>query len=146
MADFFKSAFGGVFSNQASNLPGGGGADPSNNAFSGHNNQNSQSNDFVGQNIILGNHKLRIARLIAEGGFAIVYLAVDVNSGEEFALKRIFSADDVSNRQIREEIGYLVSRIKPEASQGPFKKETSYTSLLFKNLGEKIESLFLRQI
>jgi hypothetical protein len=43
-----------------------------------------------------------------KGGYAIVYLAVDLNSGEEYALKRIFSADDVSNKAIRDEIGYLV--------------------------------------
>lgn len=108
MTDFFKSALGGMFSNQASNLPGGAANDSHNNG-SNPLYSSSPSNDFVGQTIILGNHKLRIARLIAEGGFAIVYLAVDTTTGQEFALKRIFSADDVSNKQIREEIGYLVS-------------------------------------
>jgi len=38
----------------------------------------------------------------------MVYLAVDLSSGEEYALKRIFSADDTSNKAIRDEIGYLV--------------------------------------
>jgi len=49
------------------------------------------SNDFVGQNIQLGNYKLRITAVLAEGGYAIVYLAQDISSGGEYALKvRLF--------------------------------------------------------
>lgn len=122
-----------MFSNQASNLPGGAGADGQNNGSNPLYSSSSTSNDFVGQNIILGNHKLRIARLIAEGGFAIVYLAVDTTTGQEFALKRIFSADDVSNKQIREEIGYLVSLSVKHAKYQfyPFSGKNSMFSACF---------------
>ena len=46
MTDFFKSAF---------NIIGGSGV--------------SQDNDFVGQTVELGNQKLRVKRVIAEGGW-----------------------------------------------------------------------------
>uniref|UniRef100_A0A3B1IQW8 Cyclin G associated kinase n=1 Tax=Astyanax mexicanus TaxID=7994 RepID=A0A3B1IQW8_ASTMX len=44
-------------------------------------------NDFVGQIVELGDTKLRIKRVIAEGGFAFVYEAQDLGSGKDFALK-----------------------------------------------------------
>lgn len=46
MADFFKSAFGYL-----------------------SNNSITQDNDFVGQYVELGNQKLRVKRVIAEGTF-----------------------------------------------------------------------------
>lgn len=103
MTDFFKSALGGMFGNQTNSMPGNT-SEQNNNMFNLHSNP---SNDFVGQNIMIGNYKLRIIKQLAEGGFAIVYLAVDLSTGQEYALKRIFSADDASNKAIREEIGYL---------------------------------------
>ena len=53
MADFFKSAF---------NYIGGSGV--------------SQDNDFVGQYVELGNQKLRVKRVIAEGWFIFRTLAI----------------------------------------------------------------------
>uniref|UniRef100_A0A8C6PZ40 Cyclin-G-associated kinase n=1 Tax=Nothobranchius furzeri TaxID=105023 RepID=A0A8C6PZ40_NOTFU len=44
-------------------------------------------NDFVGQVVELGDMKLRIKRVIAEGGFAFVYEAQDMSSGKDYALK-----------------------------------------------------------
>uniref|UniRef100_A0A8C7NGC6 Cyclin-G-associated kinase n=1 Tax=Oncorhynchus mykiss TaxID=8022 RepID=A0A8C7NGC6_ONCMY len=44
-------------------------------------------NDFVGQIVELGDMKLRIKRVIAEGGFAFVYEAQDIGSSKDYALK-----------------------------------------------------------
>uniref|UniRef100_A0A673HBV4 Cyclin G associated kinase n=1 Tax=Sinocyclocheilus rhinocerous TaxID=307959 RepID=A0A673HBV4_9TELE len=44
-------------------------------------------NDFVGQVVELGDLKLRIKRVIAEGGFAFVYEAQDLGSSKDYALK-----------------------------------------------------------
>nr|CAI5824428.1 unnamed protein product [Callosobruchus analis] len=49
-------------------------------------------NPFVGQIIEISNVKLRIKRVIAEGGFAVVFAAQDVATGKEYALKVIFFA------------------------------------------------------
>ncbi|XP_064605296.1 cyclin-G-associated kinase-like [Liolophura sinensis] len=84
MADFFKSAFG--------MLGSGGGRD---------------ENDFVGQTVELGNQKLRVRRVIAEGGFAFVFIAQDVSSGKEYALKRLIANDEEKNKTILDEIMYL---------------------------------------
>ena len=46
--------------------------------------------------------------LIELGGFAIVYVAEDIIFDTEYALKRIFSADEVSQREIKDEINFLV--------------------------------------
>ena len=98
MTDFFKSALG-MFGNQNPNQSA---AASSSNSAQNSNNQNRankasnifsnlNSNDFVGQNIQLGNYKLRITAVLAEGGYAIVYLAQDISSGGEYALKvRLF--------------------------------------------------------
>ncbi|KAI2533344.1 GAK isoform 3, partial [Pan troglodytes] len=43
--------------------------------------------DFVGQTVELGELRLRVRRVLAEGGFAFVYEAQDVGSGREYALK-----------------------------------------------------------
>ncbi|KAG8011862.1 Cyclin-G-associated kinase [Nibea albiflora] len=48
-------------------------------------------NDFVGQIVELGDMKLRIKRVIAEGGFAFVYEAQDMSSGKDYALKKKLS-------------------------------------------------------
>ncbi|KAF0034175.1 hypothetical protein F2P81_014241 [Scophthalmus maximus] len=48
-------------------------------------------NDFVGQVVELGDLKLRIRRVIAEGGFAFVYEAQDMSSAKDFALKKKLS-------------------------------------------------------
>ncbi|OXB72297.1 UNVERIFIED_CONTAM: hypothetical protein H355_013341 [Colinus virginianus] len=48
-------------------------------------------NDFVGQTVEMGEMKLRIRRVIAEGGFAFVYEAQDLGSGKDYALKKKLS-------------------------------------------------------
>ncbi|XP_076440781.1 cyclin-G-associated kinase-like [Babylonia areolata] len=84
MADFFKSAFG---------ILGGGPV--------------RDGNDFVGQYVELGNQKLRVKRLIAEGGFAFVFVAQDVNTGKDYALKRLLANDEEKSKAIMEEIKFL---------------------------------------
>ncbi|XP_032510801.2 cyclin-G-associated kinase isoform X1 [Danaus plexippus] len=64
-------------------------------------------NDFVGQFVEIGNMKLRVKKVIAEGGFAFVFVAQDVSSGTEFALKRLMAADEQANKNIIQEISIL---------------------------------------
>lgn len=85
MTDFFKSAFGFI----------GGGTSA------------RDENDFVGQIIELGNQKLRVKRKIAEGGFALVFVAQDVSSGKEYALKRLLANDEEKNKAVVQEIRLL---------------------------------------
>ncbi|CAN9512903.1 unnamed protein product [Ophioblennius macclurei] len=64
-------------------------------------------NDFVGQVVELGDMKLRIRRVIAEGGFAFVYEAQDVNSGKDYALKRLLSNEEEKNKEIIQEVCFM---------------------------------------
>ncbi|XP_045764803.1 cyclin-G-associated kinase isoform X2 [Maniola jurtina] len=64
-------------------------------------------NDFVGQFVEIGNMKLRVKKVIAEGGFAFVFVAQDVSSGAEYALKRLMAADEQANKNIIQEISIL---------------------------------------
>lgn len=85
MADFLKSALGYL----GNNLPG------------------QQDNDFVGQNVEMGDFKLRVKRVIAEGGFAFVFVAQDSKTGKEYALKRLLSSDADKTKSIINEITSL---------------------------------------
>lgn len=63
----------------------------------------SVDDDFVGQIVEVGDKKLKILRKIAEGGFAIVYVAKEIQDGNEYALKRLFGSDkDECNNIIKE--------------------------------------------
>ncbi|KAJ8285969.1 hypothetical protein GJAV_G00033020 [Gymnothorax javanicus] len=64
-------------------------------------------NDFVGQTVELGEMKLRIRRVIAEGGFAFVYEAQDIGSGKEYALKRLLSNEEEKNKAIIQEVCFM---------------------------------------
>nr|XP_057926020.1 cyclin-G-associated kinase [Doryrhamphus excisus] len=64
-------------------------------------------NDFVGQLVELGDMKLRIKRVIAEGGFAFVYEAQDIGSGKDYALKRLLSNEDEKNKEIIQEVCFM---------------------------------------
>ncbi|XP_053682884.1 cyclin-G-associated kinase [Sabethes cyaneus] len=66
-----------------------------------------QENDFVGQTVEIANVKLRIKRVIAEGGFAYVYVAQDSQTGNEYALKRLLGADKEECNNIIREINTL---------------------------------------
>ncbi|KAG7221291.1 hypothetical protein INR49_017358 [Caranx melampygus] len=64
-------------------------------------------NDFVGQVVELGEMKLRIKRVIAEGGFAFVYEAQDMSSGKDYALKRLLSNEEEKNKEIIQEVCFM---------------------------------------
>ncbi|MGH0143802.1 UNVERIFIED_CONTAM: hypothetical protein FKN15_063772 [Acipenser sinensis] len=66
-------------------------------------------NDFVGQTVELGDTKLRIKRVIAEGGFAFVYEAQDIGSSKDYALKRLLSNDEEKSKAIIQEVCFMVS-------------------------------------
>ncbi|CAK6433374.1 unnamed protein product [Pipistrellus nathusii] len=63
--------------------------------------------DFVGQTVELGELRLRVRRVLAEGGFAFVYEAQDLGSGREYALKRLLSNEEERNRAIIQEVCFL---------------------------------------
>lgn len=64
-------------------------------------------NDFVGSNIHVGSLTLRIKRVVAEGGFGVVYEAHDGVKGTPYALKRILSHDRDTCNLIMQEISLL---------------------------------------
>ncbi|XP_041358750.1 cyclin-G-associated kinase-like [Gigantopelta aegis] len=84
MAEFFKSALG--------NLIGG---------------QGRTDIDFVGQSVELGDQKLRVRKVIAEGGFGFVFVAQDINSGKNYALKRLLANDEEKMKCVMQEIRFL---------------------------------------
>lgn len=51
--------------------------------------------------------KLRIKRVIAEGGFAFVYEAQDIGSSKEYALKRLLSNEEEKNKAIIQEVCFM---------------------------------------
>lgn len=85
MSDYLRSALG--YLNGATTTGGG--------------------NEYVGQTLEINNVKLRVTRLIAEGGWALVFAVEDVATGKEYALKRLIAADEDANRTIIQEIETL---------------------------------------
>ncbi|KAK4875159.1 hypothetical protein RN001_011581 [Aquatica leii] len=85
MSDLFKSAFG---------------------YFTTPSNEQTE-NGFVGQTIEISNVKLKIQKIIAEGGFAVVFVAQDVSTGKDYALKRLLAADDERKKCVIQEINVL---------------------------------------
>ncbi|XP_034946030.1 cyclin-G-associated kinase [Chelonus insularis] len=73
----------------------------------GYLNGNSSSNEFVGQVLEINNVKLRVNRLIAEGGWALVFAVEDIATGKEYALKRLIAVDEKANKSIIQEIETL---------------------------------------
>ncbi|XP_022918062.1 cyclin-G-associated kinase [Onthophagus taurus] len=68
---------------------------------------NQSENNFVGQILEISNVKLKVKRVIAEGGFAIVYVAQDILSSREYAVKRILACDEESKQNALREINIL---------------------------------------
>ena len=105
MVDIFKSAIDAAFgagssSRLASNMPFPGGATSA---------AGGARSDFTGQIVEVGNIRLRVGNQIAEGGYALVFLAYDLKTNKEYALKRLFAADDSAKKVISQEIAFLVS-------------------------------------
>ncbi|KAJ8965281.1 hypothetical protein NQ314_004244, partial [Rhamnusium bicolor] len=98
MSDLFKSAF---------------------EYFSGPTNGQSD-NSFVGQIVEISNVKLRIKRVIAEGGFAVVFAAQDINAGKDYALKRLLAADEEAKNNIMKEITSFIDKAQTTHGQSEF--------------------------
>lgn len=64
-------------------------------------------NSFVGHTIEISNVQLKIKKVIAEGGFAIVFVAQDIATGKDYALKRLLAVDEESKNNIIKEINIL---------------------------------------
>ncbi|XP_067135354.1 cyclin-G-associated kinase isoform X2 [Centruroides vittatus] len=84
MTDLFKSALGYLSGNSP-----------------------KDEHEFVGQVVELGNEKLRVKKVIAEGGFGFVFIAQSLSSGKEYALKRLLAADEETSKSIIQEITFL---------------------------------------
>uniref|UniRef100_A0A673HPY5 Cyclin-G-associated kinase-like n=1 Tax=Sinocyclocheilus rhinocerous TaxID=307959 RepID=A0A673HPY5_9TELE len=78
-------------------------------------------NDFVGQVVELGDLKLRIKRVIAEGGFAFVYEAQDLGSSKDYALKHSMKS---KNKNYINECCQLVDLVKKVEQRGPMSCDT----------------------
>ncbi|XP_066598414.1 cyclin-G-associated kinase [Prorops nasuta] len=65
------------------------------------------TNAYVGQNLEINNVKLRVTRLLAEGGWAVVFAVEDVSTGKEYALKRVIATDEETTEVIIAEIEIL---------------------------------------
>lgn len=89
MTDLFKSALGYFAS----------GVSSSSNTREDH--------EFVGQVVELGHQKLRVKRVLAEGGFGFVFAAQDLATNREYALKRMFAGDEEASRSILQEVSVL---------------------------------------
>ncbi|KAK0176030.1 hypothetical protein PV328_000209 [Microctonus aethiopoides] len=73
----------------------------------GYLNGSSNTNDYIGQVLEINNVKLRVNRLIAEGGWALVYAVEDISTGNEYALKRLIAVDEEANKSVVQEIDTL---------------------------------------
>uniref|UniRef100_A0A069DZQ8 Cyclin-G-associated kinase n=1 Tax=Panstrongylus megistus TaxID=65343 RepID=A0A069DZQ8_9HEMI len=85
MSDLFKSAFGYFSSSSSAGI----------------------NNELVGQLVEVGSVKLRVKKVIAEGGFAFVFIAQAIDTGKEYALKRLLAADEEASQTIIQEINVL---------------------------------------
>lgn len=68
---------------------------------------NGGGNEYVGQTLDINNVKLRVTRLIAEGGWALVFAVEDIATGKEYALKKLIAVDEDANKIIIQEIETL---------------------------------------
>ncbi|EDV92666.1 cyclin-G-associated kinase [Drosophila grimshawi] len=104
MGDFFKSLNFNYFNTTTSSSDDAGGSGGGGGASSATVNSGSLDNDYVGQFVEISGQKLRTKCVIAEGGYAFVYVAQDVKTGAEYALKRLIAADQSACRAINNEI------------------------------------------
>ncbi|KAF2350605.1 Protein kinase domain [Trinorchestia longiramus] len=69
-------------------------------------NESSTSDDYVGRHVEVEGLKLRIKRVIAEGGFAFVYVAQETSTSKFYALKRLLASDEAARSSIEQEIAF----------------------------------------
>ncbi|XP_075146704.1 cyclin-G-associated kinase [Haematobia irritans] len=108
MSEFFKSAMG-YFNNPAtttssSSQPNSGSSSTNVNTYRSSSSSSQQENEFCGQIVDINGRKLRVKRVIAEGGFAFVYIVQDIQSEKEYALKRLIGSDKKACQAIINEI------------------------------------------
>ncbi|CAH8672482.1 unnamed protein product [Schistosoma haematobium] len=70
-------------------------------------NTTKNENEFLGSSISVGQLSLKVKRIIAEGGYGIVYEAQDVNENTSYALKRMLAHDKPSMDLILHEVRLL---------------------------------------
>uniref|UniRef100_A0A3Q0KFH0 Serine/threonine kinase n=1 Tax=Schistosoma mansoni TaxID=6183 RepID=A0A3Q0KFH0_SCHMA len=70
-------------------------------------NTTKNENEFLGSSISVGQLSLKVRRVIAEGGYGIVYEAQDVNENISYALKRMLAHDKPSADLILHEVRLL---------------------------------------
>ncbi|KAH8866509.1 Cyclin-G-associated kinase [Schistosoma japonicum] len=85
MADYLKSAF----------------------SYFATSNITKNENEFLGSSISVGELHLKVKRVIAEGGYGIVYEAQDINESTSYALKRMLAHDKASSDLILHEVRLL---------------------------------------
>ena len=93
MGDFIRSAFTNISSNWSNS--------------NGESNCVDQDNEFVGQIIELKGHRLKVEKVLAEGGFGFVFKVKDARNQESYALKRLIACDKESKKDILNEIQIL---------------------------------------
>lgn len=97
MGDFLRSAFTNISSNWANNGESGG---------------DYTDNEFVGQIVELKGHRLKVEKVLAEGGFGFVFKVKDARSQETYALKRLIASDKESKKDILNEI-QILTKLQP---------------------------------
>ncbi|VDN29178.1 unnamed protein product [Dibothriocephalus latus] len=85
MGEFIRSAFG----------------------YFGNSGSTNKENELVGQVIEVGKNNYRIKRVIAEGGYAVVFEGIDTTKGKSVAIKRLLAHDQETSKNILNEIGVL---------------------------------------
>jgi len=66
-----------------------------------------QDNPFVGQTVDVKGRRIRIERVLAEGGFGFVFKVRDLESSQSLALKRLIVADRETKEEVENEIRIL---------------------------------------
>ncbi|VDO03637.1 unnamed protein product [Rodentolepis nana] len=85
MGDFIKSAFG----------------------YFGGPNQGVKEHELVGESVEVGKAHFRIRRVIADGGYGVVFEGYDSSLGRSFAIKRLFAPDQDEVNVVMNEISIL---------------------------------------
>ncbi|OTF75756.1 hypothetical protein BLA29_002736, partial [Euroglyphus maynei] len=69
--------------------------------------ENCPVNPLIGDIVDIGNFRLRLELLIAEGGFGYVFQAKEIKTNKIYAIKRMISSDNESKNEIENEIDIL---------------------------------------
>ncbi|CAH8581483.1 unnamed protein product [Schistosoma turkestanicum] len=76
-------------------------------SYFANSNTTKSENEFIGSSISVGQLNLKVKRIIAEGGYGIVYEAQDINEDTSYALKRMLAHDKPSADLILHEVRLL---------------------------------------